>query len=97
MHPEDIKAEIRKRNGSVAAFIRARNLPVSGVSDLLNGKISRPVANAIANELNLPVTFVFPGLSPERRRRASKNLDVKPNRPARHRQNSPAKLTGESA
>jgi lambda repressor-like predicted transcriptional regulator len=97
MHPEDIKAEIRKRNGSVAAFIRAKNLPVSGVSDLLNGKISRPVAHAIAEELNLPVTFVFPSLSPERRRRASKNSDTKPIRAARHRQNSPSKLTGEPA
>jgi lambda repressor-like predicted transcriptional regulator len=86
MHPEDIKAEIRKRNGTVAAFIRSNNLPVSGVSDLLNGRISRPVARAIASELNLPVTLVFPNISLTRPRPASYKKETKPIRESRKRE-----------
>jgi lambda repressor-like predicted transcriptional regulator len=78
MHPEDIKAELRKRNGSIANFIRANKLPVSGVSDLLGGRISRRVARAIASELNLPVTLVFPNISLTRPRPTSYKKETKP-------------------
>jgi lambda repressor-like predicted transcriptional regulator len=64
MHPEDIKAEIRKRHGSMIAFAEARGLPRQGVSNLLNGRISRPVAKAIAKELNMPLKLVFPDIKP---------------------------------
>jgi lambda repressor-like predicted transcriptional regulator len=64
MHPEDIKAEIRKRHGSMTAFARARGLPIQSLSNLLQGRISRPVAKAIAEELNMPLKLVFPNIKP---------------------------------
>jgi lambda repressor-like predicted transcriptional regulator len=86
MHPEDIKAELRKRHGTLASFTKARKLPPCGVSNMLSGKVSRPVANAIADELNLPVTFVFPHVSPTRTRRTSKKNETKPIRESRKRE-----------
>ena len=47
MHPEDIKAAIRKRHGSVNAFVSAMNLPTTGVSDFFRGRPSKRVADAI--------------------------------------------------
>jgi lambda repressor-like predicted transcriptional regulator len=64
MHPEDIKAELRKRHGSMTAFAEARGLPRQSVSNLLCGRISRPVAKAIAEELNMPLKLVFPDIKP---------------------------------
>lgn len=95
MHPEDIKAEIRKRHGSLAAFEQARRLPPQSVSDLLFGKSRPAVAAAVANELNLDLDIVFPGQS-ARRRGARRSLigDI-PRKPGRrHRQNQPAASTG---
>lgn len=50
-HPEDIKAAIRKRFGSVNAFVRMHELPTTGVSDLLRGRTSARVADAIEQVL----------------------------------------------
>jgi len=47
MHPEDIKAELRKRFGTVLAFEDAANLPRKSVSDFLRGRSSRRVRDAI--------------------------------------------------
>lgn len=47
MHPEDIKAELRKRFGTVFAFEDAANLPRKSVSDFLRGRSSRRVRDAI--------------------------------------------------
>lgn len=51
MHPEDVKAAIRKRFGTVARFIEARDLPATGVSDLLRGRTSARVRNAVEEVL----------------------------------------------
>jgi lambda repressor-like predicted transcriptional regulator len=76
MHPEDIKAELRKRHGSMTAFAEARGLPRQGVSNLLNGRISRPVAVAVAKELNMPLKLVFPDIKPFAYGRTSRKSDV---------------------
>lgn len=51
MHPEDVKAAIRKRFGTVARFSKERGLPDQGVIDLLRGKPSQRVRDAVENLL----------------------------------------------
>lgn len=48
LHPEDIKAELRKRFGSVFAFEDAHELPRKSVSDFLRGRANQRVSDAIA-------------------------------------------------
>lgn len=48
MHPEDIKAELRKRFGSVFAFEDAHDLPRKSVSDFLRGRANQRVKDTIA-------------------------------------------------
>lgn len=52
MHPEDIKASIRKRFGSVFAFEDANDLPRKSVSDFLRGRPNQRVKDAIAKTLS---------------------------------------------
>ena len=51
MDPEDIKAALRKRYGSVRAFVRQHDLPDTGVSDILRGRTSKRVSDAIERVL----------------------------------------------
>ena len=51
MHPEDIKAALRKSYGSVFAFEDAAGLPRKSVSDFLRGRANQRVKDAIANVL----------------------------------------------
>jgi lambda repressor-like predicted transcriptional regulator len=46
-HPEDVKAAIRKHFTSLKMFERQKGLPNGSVTDLLRGKTSRRVADAI--------------------------------------------------
>ena len=48
MHREDVKAELRKRFGSISKFEKARNLPTKSVSDLLRGRSSKRVQDEVA-------------------------------------------------
>lgn len=52
MHPEDIKAALRKRFGSVFAFEDANDLPRKSVSDFLRGRPNQRVKDAIAKVLS---------------------------------------------
>jgi len=61
VHPEDVKAEIRKRYGTVKAFEAAEGLPPTSVRDVLRGRPSRRTAQAIANCLGRPIATLFPG------------------------------------
>ncbi len=54
MHSEEIKAELRKRFGTVFAFEDAANLPRKSVSDFLRGRSSRRVRDAILAAIDLP-------------------------------------------
>ena len=47
MHPEDVKAGLRKRYGSVAEFERAKGLPAKSVTEILRGRTWRRVADAV--------------------------------------------------
>jgi lambda repressor-like predicted transcriptional regulator len=47
MHPEDIKAAIRKRFGSLKAFEELEGLPRKAVTDILRGRSNRRVTDAI--------------------------------------------------
>jgi len=51
MHPEDVKAAIRKRFGTVAQFTRERGLPEQGVVDLFRGRSSQRVREAVEEVL----------------------------------------------
>lgn len=50
-HPEDIKAAIRKRYRSLAAFERAEGLARQSVSEILRGRPSRRTESAIQRVL----------------------------------------------
>lgn len=60
-HPEDIKAAIRKRFGSLAKFERESGLPEQSARDVIRGKASRRTAHAIARALHTTVEELFPG------------------------------------
>jgi lambda repressor-like predicted transcriptional regulator len=47
MHKEDVKAVLRKRFGSVAAFERAESLAAQSVSEVLRGRPSKRTRDAI--------------------------------------------------
>lgn len=47
LHPEDVKAAIRKRFGSLLKFEKNKGLPRQSVTDLLRGKTSTRVAAAV--------------------------------------------------
>lgn len=68
LHPVDIKAELKKRYGSVLAFERARGLPFESVRDVLRGRRSRRVAEVIADELGLDMQEQFPEQLQSRKR-----------------------------
>lgn len=75
MHPEDVKAVIRKRFGTVACFIQANDLPSTGVSDLFRGRTSKRVRDAVEQVL--------------REHSESMELDSTPNASGAHRKNVP--------
>lgn len=56
MHPEDVKAELRKRFGTVAAFERENALPAKSVTDLLRGYKSKRVEEAVESAIAVPIT-----------------------------------------
>lgn len=47
MHPEDVKAGIRKRYGSVAEFERAKGLPPKSVTEIFRGRAWKRVSDAV--------------------------------------------------
>jgi lambda repressor-like predicted transcriptional regulator len=54
MHPEDIKAGLRKRFGTVFAFEQINGLPKRSVADVLRGRPNARVIRAIEDALTLP-------------------------------------------
>lgn len=55
MHREDVKAELKKRFRTVAAFERAFALPEKSVADVLRGRPSARVTTAIEQALSTPL------------------------------------------
>jgi len=72
MHPEDVKAAIRKQFGTISRFIEERELPATGVSDLFRGRTSRRVREAVEDVL---------------KGQSSTNLDSSEKSSAPHRKN----------
>lgn len=72
-HPEDVKAAIRKRFGSLTKFENDHGLFRGAVTDLLRGKISANVALVVNAALVMEAATVAPRLtdisvsSPKRR------------------------------
>ena len=52
MHPEDLKAALRKRFGTIIAFEDAHKLPRKSVNDFLRGRSNQRVKDAIAKVLS---------------------------------------------
>ncbi|MGH7027338.1 helix-turn-helix domain-containing protein [Brevundimonas sp.] len=61
VHKEDIKGALRKRYGTLIAFEQAHDLPTQSVKDVLRGRASARVEQAIADDLELPLHRLFPG------------------------------------
>jgi lambda repressor-like predicted transcriptional regulator len=55
LHREEIKAQLRMRFGSLAKFEQAKGLARNSVSFVLHGRPILPTAEAIAEELDIPV------------------------------------------
>jgi len=53
-HPEDIRAALKKRHGTLGAFAAARGLKPQALADWLRGRTSAPVAEVVASELDIP-------------------------------------------
>lgn len=51
MHPEDVRAAIRKRFGTIQRFLEEKKLPPTGVADILRGRTSKRVRDAIEEVL----------------------------------------------
>ena len=47
MHPEDVKAVIRKKFGNISEFHRKYGLPSTGLHDVLRGRASSRVEEAM--------------------------------------------------
>jgi lambda repressor-like predicted transcriptional regulator len=61
LHPEDIKAALRKRHGSVVAFELARGLPAQSVKDVFSRRRPRRNAvEAVAEELGVAPQQIDP-------------------------------------
>lgn len=69
MHPEDIKAGLRKRGNSLSAIARSLGVNRAAVSQALHAPTSRRIDEAIARALGLPLRSVWPGRYPARRAR----------------------------
>lgn len=55
VHPELIKAHLRIHYGSLEKFEKKKGLPSRAVSQVLTGKAGRSTAEAIADELRIPL------------------------------------------
>lgn len=55
MHPEDVKAALRKRYRSIAAFEVEKALPTKSVHDVLRGRPNARVKGAIEAALASPI------------------------------------------
>lgn len=55
LHPEEVKAQLRMRFGTITEFERVRGIAHRSVSQLLLGKAILPAAEAIADALDIPL------------------------------------------
>lgn len=55
LHPEELKAQLRMRFGTLSKFERDKGLPLRSVSQVLAGRAILPTAEAIADVLDIPL------------------------------------------
>lgn len=66
MHPEDIKAELRKAKSRQALIARKLDVTEAAVYLVIHGQTkSRRIAEAICEAINKPIGYVWPGKYPE--------------------------------
>mgnify|MGYP003393723421 CR=1 FL=1 len=62
MHPEDIKAEIRKKGSSLVDIAREMNVGPMTVSHVVHSRgVSRRVAQRISEVTGIPISRLWPG------------------------------------
>lgn len=66
LHPENIKAELRKKFGTLRAFERAKGLPTASTVDVLRGRAVTRTAKAIAVELGVPLNLIIGNSKPQK-------------------------------
>jgi Ner family transcriptional regulator len=62
LHPEDIKAGLRKRGSSLSKIARSLGLHRTTISNVLYGRQSRRVRIAIAQQLGMKPEQLWPNL-----------------------------------
>lgn len=60
MHPEDIKASLRKLHSSMAEIARELGVSRTTVGSVVKGMRSRRIERAISDKLGKPLHEVFP-------------------------------------
>ncbi|MFN3749348.1 MAG: helix-turn-helix domain-containing protein [Sphingorhabdus sp.] len=60
MHPEDVKAAIRKKHGTIIEFAKANRLSRNSVQDFLRGRTNTKVRKAVESLLMEPVDTPIP-------------------------------------
>lgn len=79
LHPEDVRAAIRKKFGTLAEFERVNRLPAQSVKDVLRGRTSKRIAKAIASELGVSSLILLPasrrGRTASRKKNTALNVD----------------------
>lgn len=60
MHPEDIKAEIRKRGGTLAMLARSAGVSTQALSAALTARTSERLERHIASFLSLTAQQIWP-------------------------------------
>lgn len=60
MHPEDVKAALRKRFGTIREFERDRGLPEKSVHDVLRGRPNARVTKAVEDAINISSSQDWP-------------------------------------
>lgn len=78
LHREEIKAQLRMKYGTVEAFEQAKNLPARSVKDVLRGRAVRRTAEAISEELGIPLQAISPRYEDESPNRDSNSNESEP-------------------
>lgn len=71
MHPEDVKAEIRKRGTTVAGLAKANGLSVQTLSRAIHARTSAAAESIIADFIGRPAKDIWPTRYDETGRRLS--------------------------